>query len=219
MKKFLVLLTSISLATVVSTNVMACLPPPKDNGNDIIGDKLDLSLFAFDKISSKFHLQKNNVLVNNQVDLKSGITKGIQSIVSIYLPWDEVEVTVATNKSEITFKQVYVKMEAKDGAKSVKGSVMWGNLQATPPEYKDLRPNLEDWLPKGERTLKVDDQSKLEAAAFAALGGVALGENDLAGLGLSGSYDPGSNSYTVSADGLKSKFFRTSDLVFTVDIN
>lgn len=42
----------------------------KDDGNNAIGDKLDLSLFAFDKIGNKFNLKKDNVIENNQVDLK-----------------------------------------------------------------------------------------------------------------------------------------------------
>lgn len=220
MKKFLVLLTSISLTTVVSANVIACLPQPKDDGNDAVGDKLDLSLFAFYKISNKFSLKKNNVIVNNQIDLKTGITKGIQNLATIYLPWDEVDITVSTSTSAIYFKQVYVKMQAKDGTKSVKGSAMWGNLQVNPPTYVDLRPNLKDWQTReGQRTLTVDAESKLEAAAFTALGGAALGKTDLTELGLKGNYDKASKTFIVSADGITSNFFATSDLIFNAVIN
>ncbi|WP_425379683.1 lipoprotein [Spiroplasma endosymbiont of Stenodema calcarata] len=220
MKKFLVLLTSISLGTIVSTNVVACFPPKKDNGNDINGYKLNLDLFAFDKISDKFNLKKDNVIVENKIDLKSGIIKGIQNIISIYLPWNEVDITIDTIKPELTtFKQVYVKMVAKDDAKSIKGSVMWGNLEAAAPTYVDLRPNLKAWLSEEQKTLKVDDANKLDVAAFEALGGPALGKSNLTELGLKGVYDPDTNSYTVSADGTKSDFFATSDLVFKAVIN
>ncbi len=219
MKKFLVLLTSISLATVVSTNVVACIPQPK-NGNDAIGDKLDLSLFAFDKMqNNKFSLKKDNVIVNDQINLESGITKGIQNIIPIYLPWNEVDVTVTIGKTPATFKQVYLKIQAKDGAKSIKGSVMWGNLEATPKAYVDLRPNIKDWQPEGQRTSKVKAEGELETAAFNALGGHALGKSDLAGIGLRGTYDKDTNTFTVTADGATSEFFVTSDLVFNTVIN
>ncbi|KAF0850304.1 MAG: hypothetical protein EIB84_04355 [Spiroplasma poulsonii] len=218
MKKFSVLLTSISLTTVVSANVIACLPQPKDDGNNAIGDKLDLSLFAFDKIGNKFNLKKDNVIENNQVDLKTGITKGIQDLASIYLPWNEVDVTVSAITPKPTFKQVYVKMQAKDGAKSIKGSVVWGNAEAKPPTYVDLRPSLKDWQPEGQQTLTVSAEGELEAAAFTALGGAALGKTTLTELGLRGKYDQASNSYTVSADGTTSDFFATSDFIFNAVI-
>lgn len=218
MNKFLVLLTSISLATVVSANVVARFPQPKDGGDNSIGTKLDLSLFLFDKIGDKFSFKKDNVIVNNQIDLKSRLTKGIKSLDTTYLPWNEVDITIATINKKTSFKQVYVKMEAKDGAKSFKGSVMLGDLQKTPPIYVNLRPTLDKWQPKDERTLTVGAAGELDTVTFNALDGTVFGKTNLTELGLTGKYDQATNYYTLTADATTSDFFSTSDIVFNVDI-
>ncbi|WP_241568670.1 hypothetical protein [Spiroplasma endosymbiont of Megaselia nigra] len=57
--------------------------PPRNGGNNnnIVGDKLDLNSFSYDKIiAKKFSLKKDNAIVNDEINLTSAITKGIQNL-------------------------------------------------------------------------------------------------------------------------------------------
>ncbi|WP_101519279.1 lipoprotein [Spiroplasma melliferum] len=217
MKKMLSWLGAMLIVGTVATNVVACMPPKNDGNNNIIGDKLDLNLFSYDKIEKLFSLKKVNAIVNDEVNLTSAITKGIQNLSSVYLPWDEVNITVKCLNDTLTFNQVYMKMEAKPNAKSVKGSVMWGNLETK--SYVDLRPTLKNWLSSTSPKLTVKDQNELDAAATNVLGGPAFKQTNLNGLGLEGTYDAQQKRYTVSVISGKSNFFQASEIIFNVDMN
>ncbi|WP_233485671.1 hypothetical protein [Spiroplasma sp. ChiS] len=152
-----------------------------------------------------------------EVKLTSAITKGIQDLSSVYLPWDEVNITVKYLNDTLTFNQVYVKMEAKPNAKSVKGSVMWGNLETK--SYVDLRPTLKNWLSSTSPKLTVKNQNELDAAATNVLGGPVFKQTNSNGLGLEGTYDAQQKRYIVSVISGKSNFFQASEIIFNVDMN
>ncbi|GAA6238560.1 MAG: hypothetical protein SPLM_06770 [Spiroplasma phoeniceum] len=220
MKKILSLLGAIMIGTTIGSNVVACMPPRNGgNNNNIVGDKLDLNSFSYDKIiAKKFSLKKDNAIVNDEINLTSAITKGIQNLSPVYLPWDEVNITVNFLNDKFTFNQVYVKMKAKPDAKSVKGSVMWGNLETK--SYVDLRPDLKNWLSLASPTLEVKDPSELDAVATKTLGGPgpAFNQSNLDGLGLQGTYHEEQKRYIVSVKSGQSNFFQTSEIIFNVDI-
>lgn len=218
MKKILSLLGAIMIGTTIGSNVVACVPPRNGgNNNNIVGDKLDLNLFSYDKIiDKKFSLKKDNAIVNDEINLTSAITKGIQNLSPVYLPWDEVNITVSFLNDKFTFNQAYVKMEAKPDAKSVKGSVMWGNLETK--SYVDLRPDLKNWLSLASPKLEVKDPSELDTAATKTLGGPAFNQSNLNGLGLQGTYHEDQKRYIVSVKSGKSNFFQTSEIIFNVDM-
>ncbi len=218
MKKILSLLGAIMTGNTIGSNVVACVPSRNGgNNNDIIGDKLDLNLFSYDKIiDKKFSLKKDNAIVNDEINLTSAITKGIQNLSPVYLHWDEVNITVNFLNDKFTFNQVYIKMEAKRDAKSVKGSVTWGNLETK--YYVDLRPNLKNWLSLSSLKLEVEDPSELDTAATKALGGPAFNQNNLNSLGLQGTYNEDQKSYTVSVKRGQSNFFQTSEIIFNIDM-
>ncbi|WP_342255584.1 hypothetical protein [Spiroplasma endosymbiont of Poecilobothrus nobilitatus] len=217
MKKILSLLGAIMIGTTIESNVAACVPPRNGgNNNNIIGYKLDLNSFSYNKIGKKFSLKKDNAIVNDEINLTSAITKGIQNLSPVYLPWDEVNITVKFLNDEFTFNQVYIKMEAKPDGKSVKGSVMWGNLETK--SYVDLRPDLKNWLSLASPELKVKDPSELDTAATKALGGPSFKQNNLNGLGLQGTYHEDQKRYIVSVISGQSNFFQTSEIIFNVDM-
>ncbi|WP_425377860.1 lipoprotein [Spiroplasma endosymbiont of Polydrusus pterygomalis] len=219
MKKILSLLGAFTLTGTIVPSVVACIPPRNSGGSNIIGYKLDLNLFAFDKIGSKFKLRKDNVIVNDEISLEAIITKGVQNLSSVFLPWNEVYATLQLPTENMTFKQVYMKMVAKADAKSMKGSVMWGDLEAKPTTtYVDLRPTLKEWLSLSSQTLKVKNYYELDTAATAALGGAAFKQTDLAGLKLKGEYNAETKEYTVSVLPGESNLFQTSDISFKIDM-
>ncbi|WFG97968.1 hypothetical protein M1770_07880 [Spiroplasma citri] len=108
-------------------------------------------------------------------------------------------------------------MEAKPNAKSVKGSVMCGNLETK--SYVDLRPTLKNWLSSTSPKLTVKNQNELGAAATNVLGGPAFKQINSNSLGLEGTYDAQQKRYIVSVISRKSNFFQASEIIFNVDMN